>query len=115
MAKLISSESAKPDVAGAMQAVRAKKSRAQIKAERFQPFVEVIDMALAENWSWSAIVTLIRKHDGPSVTKKEAEELYTQLKSQRMPPTAAELIMKDVLAGKATNAPHADAKDTVSA
>ncbi|RDU98295.1 hypothetical protein [Trinickia dinghuensis] len=114
MARNSNLEIAKPDVAGAMLAVRGKKSRAQIKAERFGPFVDVVDIALAENWSWSAIVTLIRKHDGPSVTKKEAEELYALLKIQRMRGVAADPAVRNVASDKPANTSHADAKDTVS-
>lgn len=73
-------ENVKPDVAGALQVIRAKKSREQIKTERFLPFVDVIDAALAADWSWSAIVKLIREKGGPSLTKKDAEALYAQIK-----------------------------------
>lgn len=107
-------ETVKLDVAGALHAVHAKKSRKQVKTERLSPFVQVIDAALAVDWSWSAIVKLIREHGGPSLTKKEAEELYAQLKSSRVPPTAAEPIMKDAPAGKSTNALQFGAKEEVS-
>lgn len=70
------------DVAGALQTLRAKKSREQIKIERFLPFVAVIDEALLAAWSWSAIIKLIREHGGPTLTKKEAEDLYAQLRSK---------------------------------
>lgn len=75
-------EQAKPDVAGALQAIRSKKSREQIKLERLSPFLEVIDEALAHGWKWSPILTLIRERGGPSLTRGEAERLYAQLKQQ---------------------------------
>ncbi|WP_144154961.1 hypothetical protein [Paraburkholderia sp. BCC1885] len=73
-------ETVKLDVAGALHAVNSKKSRKQVKTERLLSFVQVIDAALAVDWSWSAIVKLIREHGGPSLTKKDAEALYAQIK-----------------------------------
>lgn len=75
-------ENRKPDVAGALQAIRSKKSPEQVKAERLLPFLEVIDEALARGWKWSPILTLIRERGGPSLTRREAERLYAQLKQQ---------------------------------
>jgi len=73
-------ENRKPDVAGALQAIRAKKSPEQVKAERLLPFLEVIDEALAHGWKWSPILTLIRERGGPSLTRGEAQRLHAQLK-----------------------------------
>lgn len=75
-------EKVKPDVAGALQTIRSKKSREQIKLERLEPFIEVIDEALAQGWKWSPILTLIRERGGPSLTRGEAERLYAQLRQQ---------------------------------
>ncbi len=75
-------ERANPDVAGALQAIRARKSPEQIKAERLLPFIPVIDEALALGWKWSPIVRLIRESGGSSLTKAEAEALYVQIKRQ---------------------------------
>ncbi|AIP59859.1 hypothetical protein [Burkholderia pseudomallei] len=72
----------KPDVAGALSVVRSKKSREQIKIERLKPFVPVINEALKSGWKWSPIVVLIRQRGGPSLSKKEAENLYEQIKDQ---------------------------------
>jgi hypothetical protein len=105
MAK-VTYETVKPNVAGALQSVRAKKSREQIKVERFRPFVHVIDAALAANWSWSAIVKLIREHGGPSLTKIEAEALYAQLKDQYAPNNDSE-VGKGVPADESANASQA--------
>ncbi|MFP6557771.1 hypothetical protein WJ542_05450 [Paraburkholderia sp. B3] len=76
------SEKRTPDVVGALQAIRLKKSREQIKSARLHPFVPVIDEALAHGWKWSPIVTLIRESGGPCLTKREAELLYAELKEQ---------------------------------
>jgi len=75
-------EKVTPDVAGALQAIRSKKSPEQVKAERLLPFLEVIDEALAHGWKWSPILTLIRERGGPSLTRGEAERLYAQIKQQ---------------------------------
>jgi len=80
--QVTTSENRKPDVVGALQAIRSKKSREQLKLERLLPFLEVIDEALAHGWKWSPILTLIRERGGPSLTRGEAERLYTQLKQQ---------------------------------
>lgn len=74
-----------PDVAGALQTIRTKKSREQIKAERLMPFVPVIDEALAVGWKWSPIVMLIRESGGPSLTNADARALYAQIKSKGGP------------------------------
>jgi hypothetical protein len=81
----MSLETVKLDVAGALEAIRSKKSREQIKAERLLPFVPVIKVALDKGWKWSPIVTLIRKSGGPSLSKKDAEDLYEQIKDQCVP------------------------------
>lgn len=78
-------ETVKPDVAGALEAIRLKKSREQVKIERLLPFVPVINEALESGWKWSPIVTLIRKSGGPSLSKKDAEALYEQIKDQGLP------------------------------
>jgi 2-oxoglutarate dehydrogenase complex dehydrogenase (E1) component-like enzyme len=75
-------EIVKPNVAAALEAIRSKKSREQVKIERLLPFVPVIEEALKSNWKWSPIVTLIRENNGPSLSKQEAENLYEQIKSQ---------------------------------
>lgn len=78
-------ETVKPDVAGALETIRLKKSREQVKIERLLPFVPVINEALENGWKWSPIVTLIRKSGGPSLSKKDAEALYEQIKDQCLP------------------------------
>ena len=78
-------EAVKPNVAGALEAIRSKKSREQVKIERLLPFVPVITEALDNGWKWSPIVTLIRKSGGPSLSKKDAEDLYAQIKDQCLP------------------------------
>jgi hypothetical protein len=113
MAKITASENVKPDVTAALQAVHAKKSREQIRTERFRPFVHVIDAALAADWSWSAIVKLIREHDGPSLTKIEAEALYAQSQNQRVPGTVLDTSVKDAPSDKSTNALQFGAKEQV--
>lgn len=74
------SENGTADVAGALRTIRSKQSREQIRIERLRPFIPVIDEALANGWSWSPILTLIRQHGGPSLTKKDAEDLYRKSK-----------------------------------
>lgn len=71
-----------PDVAGALQAIRTKKTREQIKMERLLPFVPVIEEALNAGWMWSPIAALIRKSGGPSLTKREIDGLYAQIKTK---------------------------------
>lgn len=73
-----------PDVDGALAEVRSKKSREQVKAERFVPFVPVVEAALRQHWKWSPILQLIRKRGGPSLTKAEAERLYEASKPSQM-------------------------------
>ncbi|CAJ2791895.1 hypothetical protein ACRUKS_01625 [Burkholderia pseudomallei] len=82
MSKKNTADIAKPDVAGALSVVRSKKSREQIKIERLTPFVPVIKEALKIGWKWSPIVVLIRQRGGPSLSKKEAEKLFEQIKDQ---------------------------------
>ncbi|WP_233827722.1 hypothetical protein [Paraburkholderia sp. ZP32-5] len=74
------SENSAPDVEGALKAIHSKQSREQIRIERLRPFMRVIDEALKKEWSWSAILALIREHGGPSFTKKEAEYLRGKIK-----------------------------------
>lgn len=82
--QLPSVKNVQPDVAGALEEIRSKKSREQIKVERFRPFVPVIKAALECGWKWSPILRLIRERSGPSLTKKEAEELYKANKPTSM-------------------------------
>ncbi len=82
---MTSLETVKPNVAAALEAIRSKKSREQVKIEHLLPFVPVIEAALDNGWKWSPIVTLIRKSGGPSLSKKDAESLYEQIKDQRLP------------------------------
>ncbi|KVN17521.1 MULTISPECIES: hypothetical protein [unclassified Burkholderia] len=85
MSKKDTLDIAKPNVAGALSAIRSKKSREQIKLERLKPFVPVINEALKSGWKWSPIVTLIRENGGPVLSKKKAETLYQLIKSQCLP------------------------------
>jgi len=78
-------EIVKPNVAAALETIRSKKSREQVKIERLLPFVQVIEEALKSGWKWSPIVTLIRETGGPSLSKKEAETLYAQVKDRCLP------------------------------
>lgn len=78
-------ETVKPNVAGALEAIRSKKLREQIKADRLRPFVPVIKEALNSGWKWSPIVTLIRENGGPALSKKKAEALYQLIKGQCLP------------------------------
>jgi hypothetical protein len=102
-------------VAGALEAIRSKKSREQIKIERLLPFVPVINEALDNGWKWSPIVTLIRKSGGPSLSKKDAETLYEQIKHQRLPGNA-DGAAEDapVSVNTPPNAPQAGAKEEVA-
>ena len=85
MPKKNTMEIAKPNVAAALEAIRSKKSRGQVKIERLLPFVPVIKEALESGWKWSPIVTLIRKSGGPSLSKKDAEALYEQITDRCLP------------------------------
>lgn len=105
----IRTEITKPDVAGALQVIRAKKSREQIKAERLLPFVPVIDEALAVGWKWSPIVVLIRESGGPSMTKADAQALHAQIKGQLSPDDETK-VGEDVYVDDSTNASRVDAK-----
>ncbi|CAJ9727365.1 Uncharacterised protein [Burkholderia pseudomallei] len=110
-------ETVKPNVAAALEAIRSKKSREQIKVERLLPFVPVINEALESGWKWSPIVTLIRESGGPSLSKKEVETLYAQIKAQCLPDghgEAGEAVLVSVNidppGAPTTNAPDADSK-----
>ncbi|HDR9192140.1 hypothetical protein [Burkholderia vietnamiensis] len=85
MPKKNTMEIAKPNVAAALEAIRSKKSREQVKIERLLPFVPVIDEALKSNWKWSPIIALIRQSGGPSLSTKVAQLLYEQIKAQHSP------------------------------
>jgi hypothetical protein len=110
-------EVVKPNVAAALEAIRSKKSREQVKIERLLPFVPVIKEALESGWKWSPIVTLIRESGGPSLSKKEAETLYARIKDQCPPDDngeAGEGVLVPANIGPSgaptTNAPDADSK-----
>lgn len=102
-------ESNAPDVAGALQIIRTKKTREQIKVERLLPFVPVIEEALAASWKWSPIATLIRESGGPSLTKVEAEALYAQIKGKGGPDNGTG-ISDNVPIGELTSTPRAGAE-----
>jgi len=117
MAKIAktSLEIVKPNVAAALEAIRSKKSREQMKAERLLPFVPVIKAALDNNWKWSPIVTLIRKSGGPSLSKKDAESLYERIKDQRLPGSEDEAGEDEpVPVNTPQNAPQVGAKEEVA-
>lgn len=102
-------ESNAPDVAGALQIIRTKKTREQIKVERLLPFVPVIEEALTASWKWSPIAALIRESGGPSLTKVEAEALYAQIKGKRGPDDGTD-ISDNVPIGASASVPRAGAE-----
>jgi hypothetical protein len=104
-------EKTKPDVAGALQKIRAKKSPEQIKTERFLPFIPAITEALSNGWSWSSILTLIRDHGGPSLTKREAEDLYEKCKLQSLPSEETGEPSQGMSVDKSAGALQFDAKE----
>lgn len=108
-----SPEAVKPNVAAALKAIRSKKSRGQVKIERLLPFVPVINEALESGWKWSPIVTLIRENGGPSLSKKEAEALYDQIKDQGSPDDSGEA--GEVEPPPVNTPPQAGAKEEVIA
>lgn len=109
-------ENVKPNVAGALEAIRSKKSREQVKVERLLPFVPAINAALENGWKWSPIVTLIRENGGPSLSKQEAETLYEQIKDQYVPDDDGEAGEGvPVLVDATPYAPQAGAKEEAAA
>ncbi|RQT30490.1 hypothetical protein DF036_24230 [Burkholderia contaminans] len=108
-------EAVKPNVAAALQAIRSKKSREEVKIERLLPFVPVIKEALESGWKWSPIVTLIRESGGPSLSKKDAEALYEQIKDQCLPDDNGEAGENVPLpVNTPPRAPHNGAKEGVT-